>query len=583
MQGQYPGDRSGTFAQSDGILTGTPTWTVSSGSVPFTQRFNGGMPLQVFEGNAPDLTLHLDAGDSIALASLQDWLYWQFDFADLTHGYWMLRTEGTGTLEVSDAFDDNFWYPDENPGAPWTPWNPCALAGSDGVFSYFTANPALLDKDHLWDLGYTLLRLECTSGTVDVTFAALRINQAQGYFDAQLDEDGEYVTTNSITFPESEWEPVNFGTGTYETTVVGTDSYFTVDGSLYLSPLQHVSTDYSTDWRGSSDSLISAEDALDDANSDFHAFGGLMGPSAYVSLIDNPAHGSILGPIPEIWSAQIREQVSFQSAPSKSTLYDLTPEGYSDLFAWESTGFEWLDDNTELKGWVIYGIDPFYLTQNYVATQGDGDDVTYSAILSTAGGEDLNADWFDPGIGTAIISGTTTDTYGGSVDPGGIPDGPYLIPLEDFFIATTDRLIYLRLELARRFEDDQLDQFTTWNGYSAGGEGTSAYLTSRRISDDVNLGGGRVAARYRIPMWRYKMPIYDLGWNIFGGRLKERQPDGTWRVLGNHDDTGGRWKFMSPDLTVWKEYRTIDGAVTTHPVKLYTADGWVAVVDMTPD
>lgn len=92
-----------------------------------------------------------------------------------------------------------------------------------------------------------------------------------------------------------------------------------------------------------------------------------------------------------------------------------------------------------------------------------------------------------------------------------------------------------------------------------------------------------VDGELRYTEFRHTYSVWDPFATPPGGQLKLRMPDNTWRILGNHGDTGGRWKFESPDLTVWKEYRTVDGAVVTHPVKLYTADGWVNVVDMTPD
>jgi hypothetical protein len=68
------------------------------------------------------------------------------------------------------------------------------------------------------------------------------------------------------------------------------------------------------------------------------------------------------------------------------------------------------------------------------------------------------------------------------------------------------------------------------------------------------------------------------------GKLKVRLPDNTWRIVG--DEAGSdteRLKLQTPDLTWWKEYRTSDGAVATHPLKLYTADGWVVASMMTPE
>jgi hypothetical protein len=69
-----------------------------------------------------------------------------------------------------------------------------------------------------------------------------------------------------------------------------------------------------------------------------------------------------------------------------------------------------------------------------------------------------------------------------------------------------------------------------------------------------------------------------------GGKLKVRLPDNTWRIVG--DEAGSdteRLKLQTPDLTWWKEYRATDGAVSVHPLKLYTADGWVFVGNMTPE
>lgn len=67
------------------------------------------------------------------------------------------------------------------------------------------------------------------------------------------------------------------------------------------------------------------------------------------------------------------------------------------------------------------------------------------------------------------------------------------------------------------------------------------------------------------------------------GKLKLRMPDNTWRVLGNTEDTGGRLKLRASDGTWWKEYRSIDGAVPRHPLKLWTDGGWVIGTTMTPD
>jgi hypothetical protein len=69
-----------------------------------------------------------------------------------------------------------------------------------------------------------------------------------------------------------------------------------------------------------------------------------------------------------------------------------------------------------------------------------------------------------------------------------------------------------------------------------------------------------------------------------GGKLKVWLPSSEWRIIGDvsGSDTE-RLKVQTPDLTWWKEYRSSDGAVTTHPLKVYTADGWVVAADMTPD
>jgi hypothetical protein len=69
-----------------------------------------------------------------------------------------------------------------------------------------------------------------------------------------------------------------------------------------------------------------------------------------------------------------------------------------------------------------------------------------------------------------------------------------------------------------------------------------------------------------------------------GGKLKVRLPDNTWRIVG--DPAGSdteRLKLQTPDLTWWKEYRASDGAVPVHPLKLYTAGGWVVTGMMTPE
>jgi hypothetical protein len=69
-----------------------------------------------------------------------------------------------------------------------------------------------------------------------------------------------------------------------------------------------------------------------------------------------------------------------------------------------------------------------------------------------------------------------------------------------------------------------------------------------------------------------------------GGKLKVRLPDNTWRIVGDEAGSGTeRLKLQTPDLTWWKEYRASDGAVPVHPLKLYTADGWVFVGNMTPE
>jgi hypothetical protein len=68
------------------------------------------------------------------------------------------------------------------------------------------------------------------------------------------------------------------------------------------------------------------------------------------------------------------------------------------------------------------------------------------------------------------------------------------------------------------------------------------------------------------------------------GKLKVRLPDNAWRIVG--DEAGSdteRLKLQTPDLTWWQEYRATDGAVAVHPLKLYTAGGWVFVGNMTPD
>jgi hypothetical protein len=69
-----------------------------------------------------------------------------------------------------------------------------------------------------------------------------------------------------------------------------------------------------------------------------------------------------------------------------------------------------------------------------------------------------------------------------------------------------------------------------------------------------------------------------------GGKLKVWLPSEEWRIIG--DEAGSdteRLKMHTPDLTWWKEYRSSDGAVPVHPLKLYTADGWVIATMMTPD
>jgi hypothetical protein len=98
----------------------------------------------------------------------------------------------------------------------------------------------------------------------------------------------------------------------------------------------------------------------------------------------------------------------------------------------------------------------------------------------------------------------------------------------------------------------------------------------------VQLGvedGDLLTATVNVPQFKY----YNPSALPIAGRLKLRMTDSTWRILGNEADTGGRLKIQTPDLTWWQEYRTTDGDVPVHPLKLYTADGWVVVARMTPD
>jgi hypothetical protein len=114
---------------------------------------------------------------------------------------------------------------------------------------------------------------------------------------------------------------------------------------------------------------------------------------------------------------------------------------------------------------------------------------------------------------------------------------------------------------------------STWNSPIVG-LGVRIFLGS---SDFVTYWEPLTAV-VAVPAFRYWDP------NGTPGRLKVWLPSDEWRIVG--DEAGSdteRLKIQTPDLTWWKEYRTSDGAVAVHPLKLYTADGWVIASMMTPD
>src|SRR5436190_5004466 len=351
MFGDYPGDLSGAFLQLPaGAIAGTPTVTPPATFTTINRT-------ELLAGT-PTHTIHLDAGESVMLAVLEDWLYLEPP-SGLTQGYYILTGTGLGGVEVADAFDLGYNYPSVTP--TWTV-QPVVGTSSDGI-SYWQMNPAFLDVSHLWNDGWPLVRLTCTTGAADITFVGAQIEVAGMWL-----ADGGFVW--SADQPATYQEPPMNGLGTYLSYVDGSDvNRWVVDNGVvqYVTLTSMPGGDFYIDaWEGSVTSELSASDARAQSLADFGPWTELSVTQARADLIHFPETIDVLGVVPEHWDAALFEKVTLYTAPSRA-VNPSTPEGYLGIPPWLRmglSGFEWIGDDRSILGWHIYNGNVTFLGDN---------------------------------------------------------------------------------------------------------------------------------------------------------------------------------------------------------------------------
>lgn len=538
MIGQYPGDRSGTRVSiPGGVEAGTPT-----------KVGDNFLDVAGYLGTE-DTTISFDAGDSLALALLGDWSY-EIP-ATLSRGLWQIR--GTGDITVETGYDTGFGYPSYT-----TTWTPASEVASDADSRYYPLPSDQLNSADLIDNGAPLVKITCVSGTATITWVGVRIEQAQGMFQP----DGGFEWSDDQAADTRVMD--NTGTGdTWGTYVDGSTLKWVVDDTEVLLiedfPFRVIGEGHVD----SNDFDVSyAADATDEAILDKHQdfSGGTSTLASWNTFFTGP---SLTPPPLYGWHSGIADVYDWNTAPTKSALPTIPPNFPDDLESWNYNGFEYLGTNTDFIGWRL--LDPY---------AGSVDEVEW---------------WLAAGVDSGSTGKAAYSLYIGSADTG----GP--IPVDGTGTA------FVTNEGAPDLNDDiALDSPVGSSEFSNSGQliasyvsatpdgglgGGSGGLQARRVSDGAGVAVAWARAVFNVPAWRYKIPTYEPEPTInFGGQLKVWLPSAEWRIIGNEAGSATeRLKIQTPDLTWWQEYRTVDGAVTTHPLKLYTADGWVVVSRMTPD
>jgi hypothetical protein len=529
MIGQYPGDRSGAYFETTAYLAGTPTYT----------GFNRAWQVSARDASTENTVLHLDSGDSIAVELFQDWSYGIP--TGLTRGLWEIESTGGGDLTVETGFDFGWSYPSYT--TTWTASNLAAIGGDSNYYAYPSDE---LDADHLYDTGAPLLKITCTSGAVDITWIGMRIEQPQGLFLA----DGGFEWSSSFA-------PTTVkggGYGTYDYYLVGSDSFWTVDDTevMAIEPQTFTQGDgnYFDPVNIGADGALAA---IDDALAHMVTSAG-SGPSVTATFNASPNGGFGFFPPGWSWHASITEHNAQWTSPTRCAPLAY-PDGYFALEGWYAIDYQWLGDDWGFLGWVLFD-----------TLEGTSDECTWALRQFVIADGAYGAYTLHAGSASASGSTAPTTTEIASYPPD-VLDDPGTVPLSYAEVTTSDRLYYMSMTVV-----------PTVPGTSAG------EVRATRISDSTDITVSPVRALFRVPGYQLKMPTFEAAPYITFTGLKVRMPDNTWRRVGDEGlATPGRIKIQSEDLTWWQEYRTGDGDVPVHPLKLYTAEGWLVVARMTPD
>jgi hypothetical protein len=506
MWNQYPGDRSGTYVYfPEGILAGTPTTTPTRATFNFYAEDAGG-------GGE---TLSMAAGDSLMLAARADFQYGQP--LDLAAGYWLLRTSGTGTLQLADAYDEGFVYPDVTPS-----WTTRAEVGNDSTgLRYFAFDPTMLDGSHLYLDGEPLIRLTCTAGTVDLTFVGFQVQTGSGFWvpDGEAEWSANVAPNNRVmAFPGfDDTYDITAGGGGVETNT------WTIDGTLVSQFDPQPGSEIDTFGRqvGAETSLISPDDAVDQRDANITTIGGgSQGTSSWSLQYDD---GLSFFVDPESWGSTLDETPISWTSPTMAEL----PTSPSDIpgIGWRRTStYEWLDDDTGILGWVV---GPTSVPDSrYIQISGDAQ-TAYLFAQTFSGLVDPTT--FDHHTGTQIAS--WIKDVDEDLNVGGPYDGVQGT-FDAFEITTNDTLLILTTDSTIRETTDLR------HTYPSGGTIGSIEGYTAGIVTIINIP---VAPRFRVPGYRYEQPSFVQAPTFVPVIDFDEDPVVTWLRNRQRNDGLGGW------------------------------------------
>lgn len=453
MYDQYPGDMAGAFTDPLGHLAGSPSIT-------------GTGIWDVANIGSTVTTLHLDAGDSTVLGGvLGDWSYTLPD--DLARGYWMLRVEDVGTITVEAGYGAGHTWPNSTTG-----WAELTYAGTDGTFRYWQLAEDL-SPAHFTD-GDLLLRVTCVSGSVDITWAGVRVEGVAGFYTP----DGGAVWSavqpfgsRAVPFDEIDGTWATYDDG-------GTLKYVTDeqpvqfwDPSTYVAGSGVVQTN-------DRDDVAQPRAAIELAIDDKHETSGTAALAGYNA---QPEPVISLFPPFYTYTAVIQDARSVSAAPSRSAL-PVIPAGLPGIVA----DWEWMDDDTSFLGWR-------WFAAKVVETAGDGPQLASPVIQVTRP---------TPGDCEFILSIGTRD------------DAPGLGDWDDGTEVATTRSADVALPQIDLETDEQV---ATWTlaalPIEAGQEDAQLALRYSHVFDAgvEYFAAEPVVPVFRVPSWRYSSPTFTSG------------------------------------------------------------------------